>query len=116
MIDENDLPDDYDPSKELLKLRDEVLENDRKNYDPRPKEIGDRVKPWDYITIAHLNGVELSDKELEEIDVVKYFVVISNTEKVTCQPAFSIHLQDLIIVNTKDNKKYRISSKYVKIL
>jgi hypothetical protein len=83
------------------------------NRDDSKMEIGDRVVPWDGSSLTEINGDDICLLD-EPFISAKYFVVISNSEKVISVPIRNEYLQDLIIVHPETNQKFRISSEMVK--
>jgi len=75
-----------------------------------PKSIGDRVEILDFSSLSNKNGEEVEN--IEEIDEnVKYYIVIETNEKFK----FKNYVQDVVIVNPKNNEQYRIASRHLKI-
>lgn len=99
----------------------DIFKNSAPNFhDSERKYIGDRVKINDYSSISTLSGDGFSDNEFNEVYDYNfidenYFIVIDTTQRAILKTKLSEYKQDLIIVNPKTNKFYRIFSGHVKI-
>jgi len=81
------------------------------NRDKYVKEIGDRVKVFDYPTMTKSNGNYLEYEDFVEIDDDDlYFIVTETQQKNYTIIQNSKYLQDIVIVNPQTNKMYRINS------
>jgi hypothetical protein len=89
---------------------------DEKHRDPNRKEIGDRVSIIDFSSCTYLNGAEL-DYDLEDDVMVFNFntelIVIETGQKHIYDVQYTKYTQNLVIVNTLTNMKFRISSGHV---
>jgi hypothetical protein len=83
------------------------------NIDLRTKQVGDRVQIWDYSSVTDDKGLKLSRLDFLEIP---YLIVIDTNRRTEMQILNSNYVQDLIVVDPKTNKKYRVTSKFVKRL
>ena len=89
--------------------------------DPHKKEIGDRVDILDYSSVTHIDGQELDSEADEEMQFnsVAYFIVIETNQiyniNIKYQYIHKVYKQDLIIVNSLTNLKYRVNSGHVKL-
>lgn len=90
-----------------------VIDDKHRNHEI--KEIGDRVQIIDLSSTTHEDRNELDFVDYDELDDVIYFIVIAIRQKQQFRTSFSNYLQDLIIVNSKTNKQYRIISGHCKI-
>lgn len=86
-----------------------------KYRDKVKKEIADRVTVLDYSSASHLNGVELECYDFEELDNDMYFIVIEVNQKAELKTKFAVYNQDIVIVNPRNNKQYRIMSGHTKL-
>jgi len=86
----------------------------REYHDQYIKEIGDRVSVEDYSSMTHENGMELDFPDFDELFDVKYFIVIAVRQKIVFTSKYADYKQDLLIVNSKTNKQYRIISGHCK--
>lgn len=125
----------------IYELMQAVQEQIRQNYDPRKKEIGDRVVPWDDSSLSSMDG-NLILLSIEPFVTSDYFIVVENDldhyithefefgsvfefEEDTDEIEYDGELdedydltyrQDLIIAHPGTKELFRISSEHVKIL
>jgi hypothetical protein len=79
------------------------------------KVIGDRVQVIDYSSVSHRNGLPLEWQDFEELDGLTVFIVIETSKKVQYKAQYNTYIQDVVIVNTKLNKQYRVMSNHLKL-
>ena len=97
-----------------FRRREIELSENEKFGDNTNKVIGDRVKIIDYSSTSKYNGQPIDD-EFNEMYDTKYFIVVETGCNVTLDIKIRKYLQDIVIVNPKNNKLFRISSKHVAI-
>jgi hypothetical protein len=83
------------------------------NYDK--KVIGDRVQVIDFSSVSHRNGLPLEYMDYEEIDGLTIFIVIETGKRVEFKAQYNTYTQDVLMVNTKLNKQYRVMSNHIKL-
>jgi hypothetical protein len=84
--------------------------------DPAIKEVGDRVRIWDYSSVTNEKGIELAPWDYDKITDGEYYVVVADKQKNTYDSYFILYSQDLIVAHPKSKKQYRVSSKHVRLL
>ena len=86
------------------------------NIDNTPKKVGDKVIPWDGSSLTTIDGKDIYIIN-EPFISASYWIVISNTERNRIKHYIGDgYIQDLIIINPKNNKQiFRISSDHVKL-
>jgi hypothetical protein len=89
---------------------------DYKYRDTVKKEIGDRINVVDFSSVTHVNGDELEPEEYDTDDNIQTFMVIETNQKYQFRSCHKTYSQNLIIVNLKDKKQYRVNSSHVKLL
>lgn len=96
---------------------DKIIEE---NFDPRTKTVGDRILVWDSSRLTNAETGRYVNDNVEESILANYpSVVIEDgckfdATKETLAGTFTVNL-DLIIWSKQLNKKYRTSSKFVKL-
>ena len=87
-----------------------------KNCDTEQKELGDRVQIIDFSSCTNLDGRPL-DYDLEDDEMVFNFntevIVIATREEASYDAYYTQYEQDLVVINTLTNKRFRISSGHV---
>lgn len=115
---------DEDLSK-LTKAGKETLEAINKkieeNFDPRTKEVGDKIKVWDSSRLTYADTDEPVTDELEESILANYSSIIIEDRiryeaKVVTLAGDFTKVLDLKVWNKNLNKVYRTSSEFVKIV
>jgi hypothetical protein len=103
--------------KHLFNLEEinEVLDN--KYRDPYPKEIGDRVSILDFSSVTYMNGreLDLEDDEQMNFNFITEFIVIETRQNHQHDAYFKKYRQDLVIVNSITNTRFRVNRGHVKI-
>jgi hypothetical protein len=84
--------------------------------DQAQKEVGDRVRIWDYSSVTNEKGIELAPWDYDKITDGEYYIVIADNQKNTYDSYFVIYHQDLIVAHPRSKKQYRVSSKHVRLL
>jgi hypothetical protein len=79
------------------------------------KVIGDRVQVIDYSSVSHRNGLPLEYLDFEELDNNTVFIVIETSKRVEYKAQYNTYTQDVLMVNTKLNKQYRVMSNHIKL-
>jgi len=82
---------------------------------PIQKEVGDRVTISDYSSVTNLNGIELAPWDYDDFNDDDYYIVIADKQQNRYDSYFVVYMQDLVIVNPKNNIQYRVSSRHVKL-
>lgn len=101
--------------EELFNINDIGQHIDTKDLDYDKKVIGDRVQVIDYSSVSHRNGLPLEYMDFEELNGLTVFIVIETGKKVEYQAQYNKYTQDVVIVNTKLNKQYRVMSNHLKL-
>ncbi len=88
--------------------------------DTEKKYIGDRVKLIDFSSVTLLNGNVLNTREFDKLydynhNDKNYFIVVDTNQRSILKTKRREYKQDLIIVNPKTKKFYRVFSLHVKI-
>jgi hypothetical protein len=104
-----------DSFSKLIKSQENKLALNNKDYDPRVKEVGDRIIIWDCSSVTFEEERELLDYDYDNI-INKELIVIKNNEKKVFQSMYVNYLQDLVVVNTETKVMYRVASRHVKIV
>lgn len=89
-----------------------------KQRDPYRKEIGDRVAILDFSSCTHFNGRPLDyDHETDEMcfNFNTELIVIETGQNYVYDVQYTKYKQNIVIVNTLTNMKFRISSGHVKL-
>lgn len=91
----------------------EVLEN--KYRDNVIKETGDRVSIIDFSSTTHFNGqpLDYGFEDEEQFNFNTELIVIETRQTRIYNAYYINYKQDLVIINTITNKKYRICSGHV---
>jgi hypothetical protein len=74
------------------------------------KVTGDRVTFLDFSVICHDTGAELTDEELNSLNLNDEFIVIATHQEHLTKATFFKHTQDLIVFHAHSGKKYRTAS------
>jgi hypothetical protein len=88
------------------------------NSDPRIKEIGDRIKIWDFSSVTDCETNSLKT-ELHFTNIPYLIVIETNLSKVfkfSISDFTHLYVRDLTVVDPKTNIKYWVSSDSVKIV
>jgi len=93
-----------------------IEDNNVEFIDTQKKEIGDRISVLDYSSMSYLDGEAPYSEDYDKFINDNYFIVIETGLKFQYRNRFKKYLQNIIIVNPKTNKQYRISSSYVKVI
>jgi hypothetical protein len=80
------------------------------------KEIGDRVEVIDYSSVTNENGEEFEGDDYNNVEFNMMFIVIETNLRNQYKTTFVTYQQDLIIVDPKTKRKYRVSSNHVRVL
>jgi len=111
-----DLFDDINEDKfrEILNKNGRTL---KASGDYDKKEVGDRVMIWDYSSVTHESGEILENDDYDmQVGNTDYFIVIAVGQRYEYKSYFKIYKQDLIVVHSKTNKKYRVSYLHVRLV
>ena len=90
----------------------------KENYDPRNKEIGDRVIVWDFTSFTDENNNAFEGSDIAvNFKNIQYFIVIETKLKNVLKlfDDYEIY-RDILVVNPITNKKYYVSSNAIKII
>lgn len=109
----------FDKVKELMYI---VQNEIALNEDLREKCVGDKVIIWDGSSLSYLDGKKKSVIEFDDYKNKKFIVFETGcyyTEEDALLDSLNImdswRIQDLVVVDQHTNKKYRTSSKHVKL-
>ena len=102
--------------EELFNLEEISKVMEDKNRDTERKELGDRVQIIDFSSCTHIDGRPL-DYDLEDDEMVFNFhtelIVIATREQAVYDAYYVQYEQDLVVINTLTNRRFRIGSGHV---
>jgi hypothetical protein len=104
-----------DENEDIFKIQEVGEIIDKFNNDLDRKVIGDRVQVIDYSSVSHRNGLPLEYMDYEEVDGNTIFIVIETGKRVEFKAQYHTYTQDVLMVNTKLNKQYRVMSNHIKL-
>ena len=90
------------------------------NYDPRKKEVGDRVKIWNFASVSNDEGK--IDQEIEELSHEEIFIVIKVGFKKEYDPSknhkinIPLIIQNIQVASLKTNRAFYAHERDVKLV
>lgn len=80
------------------------------------KDIGDSVNMIDFSSVSHHRGTALDAMDLEDMDFNTIFMVVETNRKTYFKTENHEYKQDLVIVDLRTKKYYRVISGHVKLI